>query len=125
MTRRVAIFALTFACTLAIRVRGIDRHFWLLGDQIRDWSIALGSLSELPLVGPPTHVRGYTIGPAFYWILWAIRVTVGHLGHDSAQGTHGLSQQLSAAGREVRPKQHSAERGQPRHPIRVPDLGDR
>jgi hypothetical protein len=74
---RVAIFALTFACTLAIRVRDIDRHFWLLGDQIRDWSIALGSLSKLPLVGPPTHVQGYTIGPAFYWILWTIRVTVG------------------------------------------------
>ena len=31
----------------------------------------------MPLVGPPTHVGGYTIGPAFYWILWAIRVSVG------------------------------------------------
>jgi hypothetical protein len=49
----------------------------LLGDQIRDWSIALRSFGDLPLVGPPTHVGGYTIGPAFYWILWAIRVSVG------------------------------------------------
>ena len=49
----------------------------MLGDQIRDWGIALGPFSELPLVGPATHVGGYTIGPAFYWILWAIRVTVG------------------------------------------------
>lgn len=49
----------------------------MLWDQIRDWGIALGPFSDLPLVGPPTHFRGYTIGPAFYWILWVIRVTVG------------------------------------------------
>jgi hypothetical protein len=73
----LAIAALTFAVTLAIRVWGISTHFWLLGDQIRDWSIALRSFTDLPLVGPATHVGGYTIGPAFYWILWAIRVTVG------------------------------------------------
>jgi hypothetical protein len=68
---------LAFALTLAVRVHGISRHFALLGDQIRDWGIALGPFSELPLVGPATHVGGYTIGPAFYWILWAIRVMVG------------------------------------------------
>jgi hypothetical protein len=66
-----------FGATLYLRVRGITTHFWMLWDQIRDWGIALGPFSELPLVGPPTHFRGYTIGPAFYWILWAIRVTVG------------------------------------------------
>jgi hypothetical protein len=75
-TRR-AIVALTFAFTLAIRVRGVHRHFWLLGDQIRDWSIALGPLTHLPLVGPATHVGGYTVGPAFYWILWLIRIAFG------------------------------------------------
>jgi hypothetical protein len=74
---RVAVLGLTFASTLALRIRGIDRHFWLLEDQIRDWSIALGPLTALPLVGPPTHVGGYTIGPAFYWILWMIRVSFG------------------------------------------------
>jgi hypothetical protein len=74
---RLSVFALTFALTLFIRVRGIGTRFWMLWDQIRDWSIALGPFSDLPLVGPPTHFRGYTIGPAFYWILWAIRVTVG------------------------------------------------
>src|SRR5439155_9140973 len=74
---QLAIAAVTFAFTLIIRVHGINTHFWLLDDQIRDWSIALRPLSELPLVGPPTHVHGYTIGPAFYWILWAIRVLVG------------------------------------------------
>jgi hypothetical protein len=73
----LSVPVLACALTLAIRVHGISRHFSLLGDQIRDWAIALGPFSELPLVGPATHVGGYTIGPAFYWILWAIRVTVG------------------------------------------------
>jgi len=49
----------------------------MLADQIRDWSIALEPFWRLPLVGSPTHVHGYTIGPAFYWILWAIRVVIG------------------------------------------------
>jgi hypothetical protein len=74
---RFSIPVLAFALILAIRVHGISRHFALLGDQIRDWGIALGPFSELPLVGPATHVGGYTIGPAFYWILWSIRVVVG------------------------------------------------
>jgi hypothetical protein len=69
----VALFLFAFA----IRVRGIESHFWLLGDQIRDWGIALRPFHELPLVGPATHVGGYTIGPAYYWIMWAVRVVVG------------------------------------------------
>ena len=28
-------------------------------------------------MGPATHVGGYTIGPAYYWIMWAIRVIAG------------------------------------------------
>ncbi len=67
------VFAFTFAC----RTRGVTDQFWLLGDQIRDWSIALRPFTELPLVGPPTHVGGYTIGPAYYWLMWGIRVTLG------------------------------------------------
>jgi hypothetical protein len=74
---RLAILAVVFGSILEIRIHGIERHFWLLEDQIRDWSIALGPLRQLPLVGPPTHVGGYTIGPAFYWIIWLIRVTFG------------------------------------------------
>jgi len=74
---RLLIPALLFGATLFIRCRGISTHFWLLGDQIRDWSIVLGSFSSLPLVGPATHVGGYTIGPGFYWILWACRVVLG------------------------------------------------
>jgi hypothetical protein len=60
-----------------MRVWGVSQHFWMLGDQIRDWGIALGPIRSLPLVGPATHVGGYTIGPAFYWILWLIRAIVG------------------------------------------------
>lgn len=60
-----------------LRIWGIQNHFWMLEDQMRDWSVALGSFWSLPLVGPPTHVHGYTIGPAFYWILWLIRVVLG------------------------------------------------
>lgn len=78
MNRLVTAGALlVFVCTLFVRVRGISTHFWLLRDQIRDWSIALEPFTDLPLVGPATHVGGYTIGPGFYWILWIIRVTVG------------------------------------------------
>lgn len=66
-----------FVYLAILRTRHISETFWLLGDQIRDWSIALGPMTSLPLVGPPTHVHGYTIGPAFYWILWCIRVVVG------------------------------------------------
>ena len=81
MSRRTAteltLAVIVFALTLALRIHGIDRHFWMLGDQIRDWNLALGRFRDLPFVGPATHVGGYTIGPAFYWILWAIRVLVG------------------------------------------------
>jgi hypothetical protein len=73
----VLVPAVLFFFAFAIRVRGIDTHFWLLGDQIRDWGIALRPFHELPLVGPPTHVGGYTIGPAYYWIMWAVRITIG------------------------------------------------
>jgi hypothetical protein len=69
-----------------LRVHDIGHHFWLMGDQIRDWNIALGSFTSLPLVGPPTHVWGYTIGPAFYWVLWALRVVTGPFFHNLPHG---------------------------------------
>jgi hypothetical protein len=74
---RLALALLVFVVTLAARIHDVSQHFWLLGDQIRDWAIALRPFSELPLVGPATHVGGYTIGPAFYWVLWTIRVVFG------------------------------------------------
>lgn len=79
MSRRIVIAVVVAAAigAFVLRIWGIQNHFWLLEDQMRDWSIALGSFTSLPLIGPPTHVHGYTIGPAFYWILWLIRVTLG------------------------------------------------
>jgi hypothetical protein len=73
----VIVAVLTFSLTLAIRIWGINSRLWLLSDQMRDWTIAQGSFWDLPLIGPATHVGGYTLGPAFYWILWLIRVVVG------------------------------------------------
>lgn len=97
---RVAILALTFVFTLTVRIWGIGTHFWLLGDQIRDWSIALRPFSQLPLVGPPTHVHGYTIGPAFYWILWVIRVIVGPWFHNLPHAG-GIGQAILQSGADT------------------------
>lgn len=73
----VALPAAAFLYILLFRTWGITHHFWLFTDQIRDWRIALGSLTDLPLVGPPQHAGGYALGPVFYWVLWLTRVTVG------------------------------------------------
>ena len=97
---RWLVYVLTFTLTLIIRVRGISTHFWMLWDQIRDWGIALGPFSDLPLVGPPTHFRGYTIGPAFYWILWGIRVTVGPW-FDNLPHAGGIGQALLQSGADT------------------------
>ena len=80
--RLVVVSVAVVIGTFVLRVRGIADHFLLLQDQIRDWGVALRPFSELPLVGSPTHVGGYTVGPAFYWILWAIRVIVGPWFHN-------------------------------------------
>ena len=96
----IAAGALTFALTLYIRIRGISGHFWMLWDQIRDWGIVLGPFSELPLVGPPTHFGGYTIGPAFYWILWAIRVAVGPW-FDNLPHAGGIGQAILQSGADT------------------------
>jgi hypothetical protein len=97
---RVAIPLVTGALLFVVRVRGVSRDFWLLGDQIRDWGIALGSLGSLPLIGPATHVHGYTIGPAFYWILWAIRVVVGPWFHNLPHAG-GIGQALLQSAADV------------------------
>ena len=97
---RPFLYVLTFALTLFIRVRGISTHFWMLWDQIRDWGIALGPFTDLPLVGPPTHFRGYTIGPAFYWVLWCVRVTVGPW-FDNLPHAGGIGQAIIESGADA------------------------
>jgi hypothetical protein len=90
----------TFALTSIARTWNINRHFAMLGDQIRDWSIALGPITSLPLIGPPTHVGGYTVGPAFYWILWLIRVVVGPWFQNLPHGG-GIGQALLQSGADA------------------------
>ena len=76
-TTRLALLAITFIATLALRIWGVTAYSLVLRDQYRDWEIVQGTFGSLPLLGPATHVGGYTIGPGFYWILWLIRVVCG------------------------------------------------
>jgi len=76
-TVRLALLSTTFLATFALRIWGVTTYSLVLRDQYRDWEIVQGTFGSLPLLGPATHVGGYTIGPGFYWILWLIRVVVG------------------------------------------------
>ena len=76
-TARLALLSTTFLATFALRIWGVTTYSLVLRDQYRDWEIVQGTFGSLPLLGPATHVGGYTIGPGFYWILWLIRVVVG------------------------------------------------
>lgn len=79
-----------FVMLVVARTWGVSRTMWLLGDQIRDWSAALGAFSSLPLTGPPSVAGGTSLGPIYYWLLWLIRVTIGpwfdNLPHAGAYG---------------------------------------
>lgn len=74
---RVALAAGFFIYVLVIRTDDITGTFLMLGDQVRDWTIALGGWRDLPLAGPPSVAGGRTLGPAFYWLLWLGRVVIG------------------------------------------------
>lgn len=73
---------------LFFRVHGIESNFPLLGEQVRDWSIALRNFADLPLVGPRSVTSGLDIGPVYYWCLWAGHVVLspalGPLPHPAA-----------------------------------------
>lgn len=74
---RLAIAVAFFAYALFIRTYDLTSTFLMLGDQIRDWTIALGSWRDLPLTGPPSVAGGRTLGPIYYWVLWTGRLIVG------------------------------------------------
>jgi len=74
---RIAIAAVFFLYVLLIRTFDIANAFLMLGDQVRDWTIALAAFSELPLTGPPSLAGGRSFGPIYYWVLWLGRVTIG------------------------------------------------
>lgn len=94
----VALAVLLFVALTWARTAGVSGNFWLLGEQIRDWSIALGSWRDLPLSGTPSTVGGTSLGPIYYWLIWIIRVTIGpffdNLPH---AGAVGLSMVQAAA----------------------------
>ena len=73
----MALAAVFFVYVLWIRTYDVAATFLMLGEQTRDWTIALGGLTELPLAGAPSTAGGRGFGPAYYWLLWLGRVTIG------------------------------------------------
>jgi hypothetical protein len=74
---RVAIAVAFFAYVVLIRTYDITSTFLMLGEQTRDWTIALGGWRDIPLSGTPSTAGGRGFGPAYYWILWLGRHLVG------------------------------------------------
>ena len=74
---RIVIAVTFFAYVLLIRTYDLANSFLMLGEQTRDWAVALGSWTDLPLTGAPSTAGGRGFGPAYYWILWIGRVLVG------------------------------------------------
>jgi len=73
----MAIAAAFFVYVLLIRTYDLANSFLMLGEQARDWTVALGSWSDLPLTGAPSTAGGRGFGPAYYWLLWLGRLIVG------------------------------------------------
>ena len=74
---KIAVAAVFFSYVLYIRVYDVADTFLMLGEQTRDWSVALGGLTDLPLTGAPSTAGGRGFGPIYYWILWVGRHLVG------------------------------------------------
>jgi len=74
---RIALAILFFVYVFAIRTYDIATTFLMLGEQTRDWTIALGGITNLPLVGAPSTAGGRGFGPAYYWLLWLGRMIIG------------------------------------------------
>lgn len=74
---RTTIAAVFFIYVLVIRTYDVSTTFLMLGEQTRDWAVALGGITELPLLGAPSTAGGRGLGPAYYWTLWLGRMTIG------------------------------------------------
>lgn len=74
---RIGVAIVLFVYVLTLRTYDVGTTFLMLGEQTRDWTIALGSIGDLPLVGAPSTAGGRGLGPAYYWLLWLGRVTIG------------------------------------------------
>jgi hypothetical protein len=75
--RDAAIAVALFAYVLWMRTYDVATTFLMLGEQTRDWAVALGGITDLPLLGAPSTAGGRGLGPAYYWVLWLGRVTIG------------------------------------------------
>ena len=74
---RFALAAAFFLYVLAVRTYDVATTFLMLGEQTRDWAVALGGITELPLTGAPSTAGGRGLGPVYYWLLWIGRVAIG------------------------------------------------
>ncbi|MEO7157187.1 MAG: hypothetical protein ABI039_06485, partial [Vicinamibacterales bacterium] len=74
---RLAIASVFFLYVLIMRTYDVATTFLMLGEQTRDWTIALGRLTDLPLAGAPSTAGGRGFGPAYYWLLWIGRFSIG------------------------------------------------
>lgn len=86
------------AYLLYARVGDSAQSFLMLDDQIRDWRLALGPFSSLPLVGTASTAGGSSLGPIYYWVLWLSRLTIGALVHNQPHaGAYGIALLQGAA----------------------------
>ena len=74
---RIALASVFFVYVLVMRTYDVASTFLMLGEQTRDWTIALGSIIDLPLIGAPSTAGGRGLGPIYYWLLWLGRITIG------------------------------------------------
>src|SRR5688500_19229331 len=74
---KIAVAAVFFSYVLYIRAYDVADTFLMLGEQTRDWTIALGGITELPLTGAPSTAGGRGFGPVDYCILWRGGILVG------------------------------------------------
>ena len=74
---RLALAGALFLYVLLMRTYDVASTFLMLGEQTRDWIVALGSITDLPLTGAPSTAGGRGLGPVYYWLLWVGRVAIG------------------------------------------------
>ena len=74
---KIALASVFFLYVLVMRTYDVASTFLMLGEQTRDWTIALGSITDLPLTGAPSTAGGRGFGPVYYWLLWTGRVGIG------------------------------------------------
>ena len=87
-----ALLVCLSAYLLDARVGASAHSFLMMDDQIRDWRLALGPFSALPLVGTSSTAGGASLGPIYYWVLWLSRVVLGPLLHNQPHaGAYGIA----------------------------------